>query len=395
MRSHINVLAWSDNESELSYMDSKLISSFQELDITPYYPTKNDHLYYFLSSIPTNAGCLPRQETFDFDLKKSVCFDITETNYISDPNGVILNDRINNLPVLKDDWDEPYQSKLISSRNALLISETGGGKTFLLNHLLRQYIENGDNVVLIDLGGALEILSLFYPEKIAYIQYEEGKSLGLNPFLIGSKDELTTNKIITVSDFVAILWKKGESLTDKEKVSLNKIVSRYYRNTENNYDFPSFYNYVKNTKDLLNSLDIPDSPDFFDLKSFVHVCSEFTEGIFEYLFKDNNQVQNIYGKQAVVFQLDSIKDKPSILPVFLMAIRDVVENTLFRKKGRKRIWFEEAAEHLKNEPMLKSIDYYFQTIRKYNGQIGLVLQTIDNIPDNNLGNAIVNNFHIL
>ncbi|NLT49443.1 MAG: TraG family conjugative transposon ATPase [Ignavibacteria bacterium] len=396
MRSHINVLVWSDNLNELKFIDNNLVSALKQLDITPYYPTKNDHIYYFISSIPTNAGRLPRQETFNIDLKKSICFDITETNYHSDEQGIVLNDRLTNLPIIKDDWDEPYKTKQITSRNALLICETGGGKTYLLLSLSRQYIENGDKIVLIDLGGAFEILSLLYPDKVAYIRYKEGEPLGLNPFHIDSAEELTSSKIASLADFVSVLWLQGEELSKHQRVSLHKLIVDYYENFSGPYNFPTFYNYVKKTPNILEKLEIPNEPDFFDFKSFIHVCSEFTTGIFKYFFNENNKASNVHEKQVVVFQLDSIKKNSSLLPIAFMAIRDVIDNNLFTTtNSRVRVFWEEAAEHLKDESMLRTIEFYFQTIRKWEGQMLLVLQTIDNIPDNKSGKAIINNFHIL
>lgn len=396
MRSHINILVWSNDKKELKFIDDKLVSALQQLDITPYYPIKNDHVYYFLSSIPTNAGKLPRQETFNLDLKKSICFDVTETNYHSDEQGIVLNDRITNLPIIKDDWDKPYRTKQIASRNTLIICETGGGKTYLTLSKARQYIENGDRVVFIDLGGAFEILSLLYPDKVSLIQYKEGEPLGLNPFYIESIKELTSNKIESLADFVSVLWLKGAELSSHQRVSLHKVIADYYENYSGNYNFPTFFNYVKTSKGLLDRLEIPNEPAFFDLRSFLHVCSEFTTGIFKHFFDNNDNASEVYKKQCTVFQLDSIRESNSILPIAFMSIRDVTNNNIYDKSvERVRVFFEEAAELMKFDWMLRIIEYYFQTIRKWDGGITLILQTIDNIPDNPSGKAIINNFHIL
>lgn len=395
IRSHINILTWSKDVKELDHIDNRLVAALQGLDITPYYPTRNDHAYYFLSSIPTNAGKLPKQETFNIDLKKAICFDITESRYKSDSKGVVFNDRISNLPVVKDDWDEPYRTKQIASRNAMIICETGGGKTFLLNHLARQYMENGDRIILIDLGGSFELLSLLFPDDVIYIRYKEGEALGLNPFHIDSRDELTTHKIVSLTDFVSVLWFKGDVILEEQRVSLSIIIEDYYNNFSGFYSFPTFYNYVKTTKDLFSRLGILEDNRFFDIASFLHVCSQFTTGIYKSLFKENSNAANIYKKRIVIYQLDEIRQDVSLLPVVLMSIRDVIDNKVHNEEETAvRVFFEEAAEHMKQESMLRTIDFYNQTIRKYDGQVLLVLQTIDNIPDTILGKAIINNCHI-
>jgi conjugation system TraG family ATPase len=395
MRSHINVLTFSKDEKELDYIDNQLISSFQELGITPYYPTLDDHVYYFLSSIPTNAGNLPRQETFDMDLAKAICFEISESCLKNDAKGLVFNDRINNLPVKKDVWYEPYESKQISSRNFFIVAPTGGGKSVLLKKISRYFKEDGFSLVIIDLGGGFEVLSRLYPEDTAYIQYKQGMSLGINPFLINSIDELNSDKIDTLKDFILILWKKGGLVEDKEKVSLSKIIKDYYANQKGDYDFYSFYDYIKNDKTILERLNI--EPEFFNIKEFLHICSEFyKDGTLEFLLRDQNQNQSIKDKKLIIFELESIRENYQVLPVVLSMIRDTIENVVWKKVGQnKMVVFEEAAKTLKFPAMFTAIEYYYQTIRKHDGSVGMVLQYINNIPQTDAGNAIVQNTHVL
>lgn len=395
IRSHINVLTWSKDEQELDYIDNQLISSFQQLGITPYYPTLDDHVYYFLSTIPTNAGMLPRQETFDMDLAKAVCFEISESCLKNDARGLMFNDRINNLPVRKDVWHEPYQSKEISSRNFFIIAPTGGGKSVLLKKITRYFKEDGFTVVIIDLGGGFEVLSKLYPEDTAYIQYKQGVPLGINPFLIRSPEELTADKIDTLRDFIFILWKKGLVVEDKERVSLGKIIKDYYTNHKGDYDFYSFFDYVKADKEILERLEI--EPEFFNLKEFLHICSEFyKDGALDFLLRDQSQNQTIKDKKLIIFELESIRENYQVLPVVLSMIRDTIENVVWKKVGEnKMICFEEAAKTLKFPAMFTAIEYYYQTIRKHDGSVGMVLQYINNIPRNDQGNAIVQNTHVL
>jgi len=395
IRSHMNVLTWSKDVSELDYVDNQLISSFQQLGITPYYPTLEDHVYYFLGTIPTNAGIIPRQETFDLDLSKAVCFEITESCLKDDAKGLVFNDRINNLPVVKDVWYEPYESKLISSRNFFIIAPTGGGKSVLLKKISRYFKEDGFTIVIIDLGGGFEVVSKLYPQDTAYIQYSEGVPLGINPFLIRSADELTADKIDTLRDFIFILWKKGQAVEDKERVSLGKIIKDYYAHQDGEYDFYSFFDYIKEDKKILERLEI--EPDFFNLKEFLHICSEFyRDGTLDFLLRDQSQNQTIRDKKLIIFELESIRENYQVLPVVLAMIRDTIENVVWKKVGiNKMICFEEAAKTLKYPAMFTAIEYYYQTIRKHDGSVGMVLQYINNIPRTDQGNAIIQNTHVL
>lgn len=93
----------------------------------------------------------------------------------------------NNIPVIIDLWDE--EKNRINARNFFIIVPTGFGKSFNANHLFRQYYEEGSKTVIIDLGGSYKKLSALYPNDTAYITYEEGKPLGINPFSLNDLPE--------------------------------------------------------------------------------------------------------------------------------------------------------------------------------------------------------------
>jgi conjugal transfer ATP-binding protein TraC len=390
-RAHINVIVWDKDKSSLGVIDNTVVSKFKECDITPYHSTYIDHIYYFLCTLPGSAGLLPRQETFDTDLLAAATFFIPVTNYSSDERGLVFNDRRYNVPVLKDDFYKPYETKQIGARNAFIVASTGIGKSVLLNHILRQSVEQDFIVTLVEMGKSFEILSYLYPESSTYIQYREGEPLGLNPFLIRDTSELTADKVRSLANFIFILWKKDRKEEDFERVSLYKIIQEYYKRA-GRLSFPDFFLFVKETPDLLSGLQI--DPKFFDRDEFIHVTSEYAQGMFKFLLEDTKQNFYLNDKRFVGFELENIKDNLDILPIMFMSILDVTENVIWKNRTTdKRIWFDEAAKIIKYPIMLKTLDYYFQTIRKHNGSIGIVLQNINQVPDNEIGNAIIGNTH--
>lgn len=390
-RAHINVLVWDKDKTALSSIDNQVVSKFKECDITPYHATYTDHIYYYLCTLPGCAGLLPRQETFDTDLLAASTFFIPVTNYSTDTQGLVVNDRKFNVPIIKDDFYKPYDQKQIGARNAFILASTGIGKSVLLNHILRQAVEQDFIVTLVEMGRSFEVLSHLYPNESTYIQYREGEPLGMNPFLIRDIQELTADKIRSLANFIFILWKRDKKEEDFERVSLYKIIQEYYK-TASRLSFPDFYRFVKDTSDLLKVLEI--SPKFFNRDEFLHVTSEYATGIFKFLLDDTKQSFYLSDKRFVGFELENIKDNLDVLPLMFMSILDVTENVIWKNRmSDKRIWFDEAAKFMKYPIMLRTFDYYFQTIRKHNGQIGIVLQNINQVPDNEIGNAIIGNTH--
>jgi conjugation system TraG family ATPase len=391
-RAHVNLMVWDQTKDALDRLDKEIITAFRESETTPYQATYIDHVYYYLCSLPGSAGLLPRTETFDTDILSAAAFFLPVTGYQSDDRGLVFNDRKFNVPVQVDDFFKPYETKQISARNSFLIASTGKGKSVLLNHILRQSVEQDFMVTLVELGASYEKLFYLYPEVSAYIQYKEGEPLGLNPFLIRDKKELTADKIRSLTDFIFILWKRDKKEEDFERVSLYKIIKEFYH-THGHLSFSDFYGFVKESKDLMQQLEI--DPKFFDKDEFLHVTSEYATGMFKFLLEDSAQQFSLHNKRFVGFELENIRDNLDILPLMFMCILDVTENVIWQNRmADKRIWFEEAAKLMKYPVMLKAMDYYFQTVRKHNGSVGVVLQSIDQVPDNEIGNAIISNTQI-
>jgi conjugation system TraG family ATPase len=396
-RCHVNLMVWDYDKKSLNVIDNMVITKFKESDITPYQASYIDHIYYYLSCFPGSAGNMPRSETFDTELLTAAKFFIPVTNYMTDGQGLVFTDRKFNIPILKDDFYKPYETKQITARNMAIIAPTGGGKSVLLNSVIRQAIESDFLVAGIDLGNSLETTFHLYPERTAHIQYREGEPLGLNPYLITSMSDLTEYKIQTLADFNFILWKQDQKEMPFERVSMYKIIQAYYKSNPGNLSFPDFHSFVKETRGLLESLEIQE--EFFNREEFLHVTSEYATGMFRFLLQDSNQKFNLRDKQAVCFELENIKDNMDILPLVFMMIRDVIDNVIFKNVTfDKRIFMEEAAKLIKYPIMQNIIDYYQQTIRKHYGSLIYVLQTLDQVPENVFGNALITNtqiFHIL
>lgn len=391
-RAHYNIFTFAKTQEALFNIEKQVTTCFNELDIVPYQPIYIDHARYFLASIPGNASFMPIDETFISDISQALVFTHVVSNYKNDEKGILLNDRLTNRPILKDLWDKPYATKQINARNFAVIAETGSGKSFLTTHIYRSYIEQDYSLILCDIGDSNEGLAHLYKDRIQYIRYKEGKPFGINPFLLSSSNELNANKIQSLSDFVFIHWYKEKLPEDVVRVSMNYIISDYYQNCQERHSFPSFYNYVKKENKLLHRLDI--NPEFFNREEFLHVCSEYVSGIYDFLYEDTGYFENAGEKENVFFELSDALNNPTILPIMFLMIRDTVDNKIWKNSTNKKVLvYEEAAKLMKFKSMLTAMDYTSQTVRKYNGAMGLIIQTIDNIPDDKIGNAILTNTH--
>ena len=395
IRGHLNIVFWSSEAQQLSHIASKIKTEFKELDIVPYYPKGEERKNYFLNSYCCFASNFSNEDLYVTDLKHALCLYINNTNYLSDTNGIIFNDRQHNVPVLKDVWDE--QKKRIKARNFAIFAPTGEGKSFLANNILRQYFEQNVRLVIIDLGGSYSKFAKLYPNDYIILRYEQGKNLGINPFYITSKDDLTPERLEDLGVFLLELLASGKDTTKAEEVAIKKVLRYYYSSAKGNHSLASLYQFVDDKKDsLIDTLSIREAD--FSVYNFLHILSEYVDdGLYSFLFNiTEDQSYKIEDKRMIVFELDEVKDNKEILSVMLKLIKSAIQRTIWRNRSERGIiLFDEFAKQLKFENVLESVEFYYQAIRKQNGAIGIILQSINQLPNSSTSASILENTQVV
>lgn len=396
IRGHLNVIYWTDNPKHLKNISSKIKTELKELDITPYYPKGEERKHYLLNSFCCHSPNFSDEDLYVTDLKHSLCLMINSTNYKSDKTGILFNDRLNNIPIYKDVWDE--SKRRIKARNFAIFAPTGEGKSFLANNILRQYFESGVRLVIIDLGGSYTKFAKLYPKDHIILRYETGKNLGINPFYIHDLDDLTPSRLEDLSMFLFELFSSDLKVTKGQKVALKKILKFYYlSHPDDSHCLDQFYEWIQNGQDdLLTRLNI--DPNFFIISNFLHIMSEYVgDGLYSFLFKiTEDQTYKLEDKRLIIFELDEVKDNKEILSVMLKLIKTAIKRTIWKNRAERGIiLFDEFAKQLKFENVLESVEFYYQAIRKQNGAIGIILQSINQLPKNSVSASILENTQVI
>ncbi len=395
IRGHLNIIFWSQEAQELKQIASKIKAEFKELDIIPYYPKGEERKQYFLNSFCCFASNFSNADLYVTDLKHALCLYINNTNYRSDTKGIIFNDRQLNIPVLKDVWDE--QKKRIKARNFAIFAPTGEGKSFLANNILRQYFEAGVRLVIIDLGGSYSKFAKLYPKDHIILKYEQGKNLGINPFYISNDADLTPERLEDLTMFLLELLASGKTTTKAEQVAMKKVLLRYYAQIREAHSLATLYQFVDGEKEtVIKNLNIQE--EHFSVYNFLHILSEYVgDGLYSFLFNiSEDQTYKIEDKRLIVFELDEVKDNKEILSVMLKLIKSAIQRTIWRNKAERGIiLFDEFAKQLKFENVLESVEFYYQAIRKQNGAIGIILQSINQLPNNSTSASILENTQVI
>lgn len=396
IRGHLNIIFWSPVARELSTIASKIKTEFKELDIVPYYPKGEERKNYFLNSYCCFASNFSNEDLYVTDLKHALCLYINNTNYKSDDTGIIFNDRQYNIPILKDVWDQ--NKKRIKARNFAIFAPTGEGKSFLANNILRQYFEQDVRLVIIDLGGSYSKFAKLYPDDHIILRYEQGKNLGINPFYITSKDDLTPECLEDLAVFLLELLAEGNQVSKAKEVAIKKVLRHYYQNgVDNTHSLTSLYQFVDDKKEtLMEELKIRE--EHFSVYNFLHILSEYVDdGLYSFLFNvSKDQSYRIEDKRMIVFELDEVKDNKEILSVMLKLIKSAIQRTIWRNRSERGIiLFDEFAKQLKFDNVLESVEFYYQAIRKQNGAIGIILQSINQLPNTSTSASILENTQVI
>ncbi|WP_431126162.1 TraG family conjugative transposon ATPase [Flagellimonas flava] len=395
VRGQLNIIHWGRDAREQDHMASEIKVRFKELDMVPYAPKGQERTNYFLNSYWGFSPNFSDSDLFVADLKHTLCLYGNATNYKSDATGIVFNDRQHNIPVLKDVWDEG--KKRIKARNFAIFAPTGEGKSFLANNILRQYFEQGVRLVIIDLGGSYAKFAKLYPHDHTILRYEHGKNLGINPFYMAKADDVSPERLEDLMVFLFELMGGSSKPTKGEAVALKRILHSYYQKVDKDHSLTGFYGFVESNREgLLEKLGIDTA--YFNVTNFLHILSEYVgEGLYSFLFEvDGDQSFRLEEKRLIVFELDEVRDNKEVLSVMLKLIKSAIQRTIWQNRTERGIiLFDEFAKQLKFDNVLESVEFYYQAIRKQNGAIGIILQSVNQLPDNSTSASILENTQVI
>ena len=391
VRCHCNVMAWSDDREELRRIKNEVGSQLALMECKPRHNTV-DVPTLFWAAIPGNEGDFPFEESFYTFIPQALCFFTEETNYKDSlsPFGIKMADRMTGRPLHLDISDLPMKKGVISNRNKFVLGPSGSGKSFFMNHLVRQYYEQNSHIVLIDTGNSYQGLCELIHRKTKgedgiYYTYTEEKPISFNPFFTDDY-KFSVEKKDSIKTLLLALWKgEDEKITKTESGELGSAVSAYIRRIQQNRDiapsFDTFYEYMLNDyRKELAARDIKVSREDFNIDNFLTTLRQYYKGgRYDFLLNSNENIDLLH-KRFIVFEIDAVKDNAELFPVVTIIIMEAFINKLRRLKGvRKMLICEEAWKALSSPSMSEYLKYMYKTVRKYFGEAIVVTQEVDDI----------------
>ena len=208
-----------------SYLETKLY----ECGIMPS-RTAYNQLELFTDSFPGNGYAFnPDYDLFLTLSDAALCFFFKEhlkgsedtplTTYYTDRQG---------LPVCIDITGKEGKVKMTDNANFFCIGPSGSGKSFHMNSVVRQLLEQKTDVVMVDTGDSYEGICGYY--KGTYISYSKEKPISMNPFKV-TKEEYDLNfgeKKNFLKSLIFLIFKGNEFPSKIEDMLINQTIVEYY-----------------------------------------------------------------------------------------------------------------------------------------------------------------------
>lgn len=404
VRCHCNVMAWSDDREELKRIRNEVGSQLAQMECKPRHNTV-DTPTLFWAAIPGNAADFPAEESFYTFIEQAVCFFSQETNYRNSPSpfGIKMVDRLTGKPLHLDISDLPMKKGIITNRNKFVLGPSGSGKSFFMNHLVRQYYEQGTHVVLVDTGNSYQGLCEMINKKTKgddgiYFTYTEEKPISFNPFYT---DDFVydVEKKDSIKTLLLTLWKsEDDKITKTESGELGSAVTAYIDRIKADRsitpNFNTFYEFMRDDyRHELESRAIKVGKDDFNIDNFLTTLRQYySGGRYDFLLNSDKNI-DLLNKRFIVFEIDAIKENRELFPVVTIIIMEASINKMRRLKGiRKQLIVEEAWKALSSASMSEYLKYLYKTVRKYFGEAIVVTQEVDDIISSPVvKEAIINN----
>lgn len=208
-----------------SYLETKLYGCGIMPSRTAY-----NQLELFTDSFPGNAYAFnPDYDLFLTLSDAALCFFFKEhlkesedtplTTYYTDRQG---------LPVCIDITGKEGKVKMTDNANFFCIGPSGSGKSFHMNSVVRQLLEQQTDVVMVDTGDSYEGICGYYGG--TYISYSKEKPISMNPFKV-TEEEYRLNfgeKKNFLKSLVFLIFKGSAFPSKIEDMIVNQTIVEYY-----------------------------------------------------------------------------------------------------------------------------------------------------------------------
>lgn len=204
-----------------------------------------NQLELFECSLPGNASNLKDYDKFLTTSDAAICLLFKEKLQSTEESAFLtyFTDR-QGLPVGIDISGKEGEKKYTNNSNFFVLGPSGSGKSFYVNSIIRQWVLENTDIVLVDTGHSYSGMCEYYNGK--YITYSKENPISMNPFRI-TKEEYNVEKKNFLKSLIFLIWKGTTGNVSKEEEEVMDIaIEKYY-----SFYFEPFNGYSEEEKETI------------------------------------------------------------------------------------------------------------------------------------------------
>lgn len=261
-----------------------------------------------------------------------------------------------------------------TNKNAVIAAESGSGKSFLANELIVSYMSEGAQVWVIDAGKSYEKLTELLDGD--FIHFEEGTSVCLNPFeLVESYEDEEDALVGIVMNMASPKGKLSELQEQSLKQTMGKLWDLHGNKLQIDHIAEAcFREDDQRVKDIGQQL-----------------YSFTSKGTYGRYFSGQNNID--FRNQLTVLELDELQGRTHLRQVVLLQLIYQIQQEIYRgdRDRKKIVLVDEAWDLLKEGEVAKFMEHAYRKFRKYGGSVIIATQSINDLYQNDVGQAIAEN----
>ena len=238
--------------------------------------TAYNQMELFIDSFPGNGYSFnPDYDLFLTLSDAALCFFFKEHLKQSEetPLTTFYTDR-QGLPVCIDITGKEGKVKMTDNANFFCIGPSGSGKSFHMNSVVRQLLEQGTDVVMVDTGDSYEGICGYFGG--TYISYSKETPISMNPFKV-TDEEYNLNfgeKKNFLKSLIFLIFKGNEAPTKIEDMLINQTIVEYYEAY-----FHPFTSFTQSERDSLRQKLLVNAKMEEDYEETLHKMEDIEEQI--------------------------------------------------------------------------------------------------------------------
>lgn len=268
-----------------------------------------------------------------------------------------------------------------SNYNAVLVAQTGSGKSFWTQRLIADYLAEGAKVWVIDSGRSYQKLAAAVGG--TFMEFSPDSKICLNPFTTfleerGGRDKKIEDDMDIISSLIERMSSQRDPLGDLDMETIRKAIRQTFIENQGHTTIQDIADWLSaqtadpRAKDLALRID------------------SFAYGQYAKFFNGHSNVN--MNNDFVVLELDDLKNQRQLQQVVLLQLITQITNEMYLTRGRKKILIIDEGWSLLDDPvMARAMETAYRQARKMDGAVITVTQGIADLYNSPSGKAMIDN----